>query len=89
MPSLNEIFGKDKGSKEEFDLGDLKELLGEKMPDMPYNRVGKVRLLRALRNRFGEGFRNMKQLQGLLKQFDHEVKTDLELRKIRKIKLED
>jgi len=89
VASLAEIFGKEKGEKERFELSDLKDLLGEKMPDMPYNRVGKVRLIKALRNRFGEGFRNMKQLQGLLKDFDNEIKTDLDIRKIKKMKLED
>jgi len=88
MASLNEIFGKS-GEKEEYELGDLKELLGEKMPEMKFNAVGRVRLLKALKIRFGDGFRNIPKLKSLIKQFDGEIKTDLDIRKIKMMKMEE
>ena len=87
MASLNEIFGKG-GEKEEFDLSDLKDILGEKMPEMPFSAVGRVRLLKALKIRFGDGFRNIPKLKGLISKFDDEIKTDLDMRKIKRIKME-
>jgi len=88
MASLNEIFGK-KGAKESFELSDLNDILGEKMPELPFNAVGRVRLLKALRNRFGEGYRNIAKLKGIIKQFDGEIKSDLDIRKIKSMKMED
>ena len=50
--SLGELLGS-ASDKKELGLKDLPEILGEKMPDLPKNRIGKFRLLNALQNRFG------------------------------------
>lgn len=69
-PTLNEIMGK-KSSLDK--LENLPEILGEKMPEMEFNAVGRMRLLRAFRNRFGQGFRNLPNVSKILKDFDEEV----------------
>lgn len=70
--SLNELMGKAGGS--EISLDSLPELLGDRMPELPLDRVGRFRLQRALKNRFGEGFRNIPGVKGLLKEFDKRMK---------------
>jgi len=85
--SLAEMFGKKAAKKDEFDLSDLKELLGEKMPDMPYNAVGKIRLINSLHQRFGEGYNNIPKVRNLIKKFDSQVEDNLTMLKIKKMKL--
>ncbi len=79
--SLNELMGKE-GSKAEndFDLSDLPDLLGEKMPELPKNRLGRFRLLNALQLRFGPGFRNIPGIKKILSQFDSHVETENTIR---------
>jgi hypothetical protein len=72
--SLNELLG-GKGEKEHFELDDLKEILGENMPDLSFDRVGRLRLVQALQQRFGVGFRRMKALKNLIHEFDEEMKV--------------
>lgn len=70
--TLNELMGK----KTQMDrLEDLPEMLGEKMPEMEFNAVGRMRLMRALRNRFGEGFRNLPGVNKIIEDFDQEVRV--------------
>lgn len=69
--TLNEMMGK----VPEISLATLPDILGEKMPELPFNRLGRMRLMRALRNRFGEGFRNIKGVKSLLAEFDTESKV--------------
>ncbi len=69
--SLNELLGKT--SEGELELKDLPKILGEKMPELPYNRVGRYRLQNALKLRFGPGFRNIPGIKNLLHEFDEMV----------------
>lgn len=73
--TLNELIGKDKGSSTVPGMSKIEELLGEKMPEISMDRVGRFRLLRALRNRFGESFRNITSIKDILKDFDRELKV--------------
>lgn len=73
--SLGELLGKSAG-KTDLGLKDLPEILGEKMPDLPKNRIGKFRLISALQVRFGAGFRNIPMVSKLLKEFDDEIETE-------------
>lgn len=72
--SLNEMLGS-KGEKEHFELSDLKEILGENMPELSFDRVGRLRLTQALQQRYGVGFRRIKALKNLIQEFDEEMKV--------------
>lgn len=74
--TLGELIGKPADSGDDLDLDDLPELLGEKMPELPHNRVGKYRLLNALKMRFGEGYRNIPGIKNIISQFDENVRTE-------------
>lgn len=70
--SLGELIGKD-ADKQNLTLKDLNKLLGEKMPDLPRNRIGKFRLINALQQRFGPGFKNIPMISNIIREFDQEV----------------
>lgn len=55
---------------------DLPKLLGEKMPDMPKNRIGRYRLMNALRMRFGPGFKNIPGIKDVISDFDKDIETE-------------
>lgn len=73
--SMNELMGeKNEGKAEnDFCLADLPELLGEKMPELPTNRVGRYRLTQALKLRFGPGFKNIPGIKNILSEFDAKI----------------
>lgn len=73
--TLGELLGGPSSNKP-LDLQDLPELLGEKLPELPKNRVGKYRLTTALKVRFGPGFRNIPGIKRIMEQFDSEVDTE-------------
>jgi hypothetical protein len=72
---LGELLGKSADNKD-MGLKDLPELLGEQMPDMPMNRLGKYRLMQALKIRFGAGYRNLPMIKSLMNEFDEEMKIE-------------
>lgn len=73
--SLKELLGK-AGDMSDIGLKDLGMLLGEKMPEIPRNRIGRFRLVNALQQRFGAGFRNIEVVNRILKEFDEEVEME-------------
>ncbi len=86
--SLSEIMGKagaDK-AKSGLSLDNLPEVLGEAMPDLPKNAVGRYRLLRSLKARFGPNFRSLPGVMDVLKEFDSVIDTELQVHRIRGIK---
>lgn len=85
--SLAEIMGK-KGSSlgDDLSLSDLPALLGDALPEMPYNAVGKHRLINALRNRFGSGFRNIPGVKSIIKDFDDTVSFENRVAQLREVK---
>ena len=72
--SLGELMGEEasEGHKK-FTMEDLPEMLGEKMPELSFDRVGKIRLLNALQKRYGMEFMNLPGIKDILKQFDSEI----------------
>lgn len=83
--SLAEVMGT-QGSQGNLKLSSLRDLLGEAMPDMPRNSVGRHRLVRSLQQRFGSNFRSLPGISGLVKEFDAEIEFEKKLAKIRAIK---
>lgn len=75
--SLAELMGKS-GNKDpkRIGLSDIKEILGEKMPEMSFDRVGRLRLISALSQRFGLNFRQMPGVNNIIKEFDEQMETN-------------
>jgi len=86
--TLNEMMGKrgQKAAAKKLSLDDLGELLGEKMPKLEFHPVGRLRLTSALRNRFGDGYRNLPGIDDILKEFDQEADFNIKLQKMKMIK---
>lgn len=80
---LGELLGKS-GEKQDLSLEDLPELLGEKLPELPMNRVGKYRLMNALKQRFGAGYRNVPMVSKILSEFEQRVNDENIIRMNRK-----
>lgn len=76
--TLGEVLGK---KAQISGLKDLPDILGEKMPEMEFNEVGRLRLLKSLKGRFGEGFRNLPGITGVIKEFDTEMRFRSAIRK--------
>lgn len=86
--SLNELMGgsgeKAKGKK--LSLDDLGQLLGERMPKLEFSPVGRLRLTNALRNRFGDSYRNLPGISEIIKDFDKEAAMSVRIQEIKQIK---
>jgi len=67
-------------------LSHLHEILGESMPEMPRNPLGRHRLIQALHQRFGQNFRAIPGVSGLVKQFDDEIAFEKKCAQLRAIK---
>lgn len=67
-------------------LDDLPEILGEAMPELPKSEVGRFRLVRALRNRFGANFRSLPGVSNVIKEFDGKLADARVIEKIKGIK---
>lgn len=72
--SLAELVGEK--AENDFEMKDLHKILGEKMPAMPFNRVGRYRLMNALKLRFGPGYKNIPGVNNILAEFDEHVATE-------------
>lgn len=70
-------------------LSHLPQILGDAMPDLPRDQVGRYRLVRALQQRFGDNFRSLPGVSGLVDQFDKEIDVEHKIAKISAIKLKD
>lgn len=86
--TLNEIMGIKGGDakKRKLTLNDLEDLLGERMPKMEYSPVGRLRLTTALRNRFGDSYRNLPGIDDVMREFEDHVKFNIKLAEMRQIK---
>lgn len=85
--SLNELMGGGaQQGKKELGLSDLEELLGERMPKLDYTPVGRMRLTTALRNRFGDNYRHLKGIEGIIEEFDREIKHNVTMAKLKMLK---
>jgi hypothetical protein len=85
--TLNELMGS-RGQQEsrKLTLDDLGDILGERMPKLSFTPVGRYRLTTALRNRFGESYRNLPGIDDILKEFDKESEHTLKLSEMKMIK---
>lgn len=81
--TLSELMGRDEG----LSFDNLHEVLGDRMPEIKYTPVGRLRLTTALRNRFGDNYRHLPGVEKLLKQFDEEAKFAVKLQEMKMIKL--
>jgi hypothetical protein len=86
--SLNELMGSkgEKGGAKSLSLDDLGGLLGERMPKLEFSPVGRLRLTQALRQRFGDNYRNLPGIEHILKEFDKETKMNVRIQEIKQIK---
>lgn len=82
--SLAEIMGKKgAGKSDTLNMGDLKDLLGDGMPEMKFDPVGRIRLVRALHQRFGEGFRSIPGVKNIMKEFDDRIDLEIKIKKMK------
>jgi hypothetical protein len=72
--SLAELLGKEASGR--LTAKDLPKLLGAKMPEMPRNRIGRYRLMNALKLRFGSGYKNIPGLKDIISDFDADVDVE-------------
>lgn len=84
--SLSELMGKSGGNG--LSLSNLHDALGHLTPELPRNEVGRYRLLMALHQRFGPGFRALPGIQGLFDEFDKDVAHEDKKRKLAAIRYE-
>lgn len=82
--SFGEIMGG--ADKQSMTLTNLPEILGEKMQEMPRNAVGRFRLVRALQQRYGNGYRNIPGIKALIAEFDEDIEFHGSLDKMKAIK---
>ncbi len=86
--SLNELMGK-AGSKAEtrkLSLSDLPDLLGDALPVIDKTPVGRLRLISAMRNRFGDNWKNLPGISDIIKDFDAEASFRVKLEEMKMIK---
>ncbi len=78
--TLGELMGKSGAgaASRGLELHDLPALLGEGMPHLEYHALGRVRLMRALRQRFGEDYRSVPGIAGVISKFDAEARTEMQ-----------
>lgn len=67
-------------------LDDLGELLGERMPKIEFSPVGRLRLVTALRNRFGDNYRSLPGIDDIMKEFDDEATFNVRLAEMKLLK---
>lgn len=87
--SLSEIMGKsgaDAGSSGRLTLKALSDILGDAMPELPHNAVGRYRLLRSLKARFGPNFRSLPGVSDLMKEFDGVLHVERTVQHLKSIK---
>lgn len=88
-PSLAEMMGvtaSQSGQAGTLTLKQLPKILGDGMPDLPKNQVGRHRLVRALQQRFGQNWRSLPGVKDLVKEFDRDVDLEMRVAKIKQIK---
>jgi hypothetical protein len=85
--TLAEMMGSKAASGGGLSLKQLPEILGDAMPELPKNPVGRHRLIRALQQRFGNNFRALPGVKNLVKEFDNDVELEMKIARISAVKL--
>jgi hypothetical protein len=65
-----------------MNLGPIKEVLGENVPEITPTPLGRLRLVSALINKFGQNYRNIPPARKALDHFDSEHDYFRKLRRI-------
>lgn len=88
--TLGELMGAAPAAKSEsgkkLTLEDLSGMLGEKMPKLEFTPVGRLRLTTALRNRFGDNYKNLPGISDIMSEFDKHAQFEVAKAKMRMIK---
>lgn len=74
LASKNELMGK-MGNKESYTMEDLPELIGDAIPDITRDRVGRLRLQHLLQKRFGVTWQSYPGLKSLMEDFDKDMEV--------------
>ena len=87
--SLSEVMGPNANKLASGGAGlkDLPEILGEGMPKLDMSNVGRIRLIRALKQRFGSNFRSLPGLKEIVKEFDDHAKLAVTAEKLKALKV--
>ena len=67
-------------------LQDLPKVLGDGMPHLEFTQAGKLRLLSALRQRFGDGFMGLPHVKGVVDEFDSNAQHHVQMARMRNIR---
>lgn len=67
-------------------LGQLPEILGDAMPELPRTAVGRHRLIRALQQRFGPNFRSLPGIKDLVEEFDKDIEFERKIAQMKEIR---
>jgi hypothetical protein len=86
--SRNELMGgKGHAAKaRDLTLDDLPELLGERCPKIEHTRVGRLRLLTALRSRFGDNYTHLPGISNILQEFDKEAQFRVKIEEMKMLR---
>lgn len=85
--SLAEIMGsKGADAAEGLSLKHLPDLLGDAMPEMPLNAIGRHRLITALKGRFGHNYRNIPGVRNIVSEFDSHIAFEAKVAQMKQIK---
>lgn len=74
--TLGEVMGEGFEHRSKLSLDDLPKILGPKMPHLPFDRVGKIRLVNAMHQRFGPGWQNVPGVKDIMDHFDRNMQTE-------------
>jgi hypothetical protein len=86
--SLAELMGSSapKAEGQKMSLDDLGKLLGERMPKLEFTPVGRLRLTTALRNRFGDSYKNLPGISDIMSEFDKEIAFNVKVHQMKMIR---
>lgn len=84
--SLAELMGADGAKGEGLQLSQLPKILGDAMPELPRNPLGRHRLIRSLQQRFGKNFRSLPGIKDLVKEFDKEIEYDKKIAQMKNLR---
>lgn len=82
--TLAELMGS--SASQGISLGKLPEILGDAMPELPRNNVGRHRLIRSLQQRFGNNWRSLPGVKDLVREFDDDIALERKIAEIKRIK---
>ena len=74
--SLGEVMGEGFEGRTKLSMDDLPKILGPKMPHITYDRIGKIRLVNAMHQRFGPGWQNVPGVNHIMDHFDKNMSAE-------------